>query len=85
MTALSRDGVTDRGKRGALYFMIKIGCGVWGLVFFVGINLLLYVRHPVDLRQLSIFVWLGVTFVGSEILGFLVGATMWYRMHRSAV
>ena len=59
------------------------GIGIWGPVFWAGMNIFMFMRHQEPRLWHDLIVWLLVTFAGSECLGVLVGIGMWVQARRT--
>jgi len=60
------------------------GIGVWGPIYWAGMNIFMSIRHQEPRFGHGLVIWLLATFAGSECLGALVGASMWIRAKRRA-
>ncbi len=54
----------------------------WGPVFWVGMNIFMFLKHQQPRPGRDLIVWLSATFVVSECLGILAGFGMWIRARR---
>ena len=65
---------TDRTFKGNFLWA---GIGIWGPVFWIGMNALMFLKHQQPKPWSDLIARLLVTFAGSECLGIIVGFSMW--------
>jgi hypothetical protein len=60
------------------------GLVIWGPVFWAGMTSIMFIRHQEPGPGRDLFVWLLLTFIGCECVGFLVGVGRRIRAGRLA-
>lgn len=56
---------------------LRAGLTLWGPTYWAVMNIFMFFMHQEPKKLHDLIIWLVCMFVGSECLGFLVGAAMW--------